>query len=252
MLGRLYHHPLMTRSALGSGLYCIAAAVMMLVVDTEVLGIHAFIKPLKFGLSSVVLFTTFSWYYQFLPKRLDRAFNRFAWVNTGVMLFELSWIFIQAARGTTSHFNYSTSFEGIMFSLMGLAIAVSTTWTLMLLKWTFAQDFRIHPGQLWALRFGIIYFVLFGYAGFVMGAQGAHTVGAADGGSGLVFLNWSLNHGDLRIPHFFGMHALQILPILSVPFRTRGLSAIVLSLLYGACCLGLLYLALLGKSPVLW
>ena len=244
-----FRHRIFNIAALLCFIYAFASFVLFQIYETQILGTNVFIKPLKFGLSAGILFLTFSWYANFIPNRLSKPYSLFAWVNVWVMTFELSWILIQATRGTLSHFNTNTVFESIMFGLMGIFIAISTTWTLVLFRWTFLTDFTMRPGLIWALRFGILYFVFFGFAGFIMGANRAHTIGAADGGPGLPFFNWSLTHGDVRIPHFLGLHALQILPLASWIFNLRLSVSFIISILYGLICFFLLYLALNGIAP---
>lgn len=244
-----FQHPLSVKAAMISLAYTLLAVILVITTKQEVLGINAFIKPLKFGLSSTILFLTFAWYGKFLASRLQRSFQLFIWVNIIVMTFELGWILIQAFRGNLSHFNTSNSFEGIMFGIMGIAITISTVWTLMLAKWTFESGFRLEPGLIWPLRFGILYFVVFGFVGFIMASNLSHTVGAADGGPGIILLNWSLKHGDLRIPHFFGLHAFQLLPLLAHFFKVKLTGGIIISLIYGLICFGFLLLALNSISP---
>ncbi len=130
-----------------------------------------------------------------------------------VMGFEQVVITIQAMRGAQSHFS-TTPIGGILFGMMGIAIATLTIWTLVLAIRSFWTSYEEAPLLLMrGIQLGIILFALAGFLGFVMGSQLSHTVGGADGGAGLPFLNWSTVFGDLRVAHFFGLHALQLFPL---------------------------------------
>ena len=67
--------------------------------------------------------------------------------------------------------------------------------------------------------------VLGALTGLYLGGQPGHWAGGvASDADGLPFFGWSRTGGDLRVAHFIGLHAIQILP----------LTAWALSACYGA------------------
>ena len=80
-----------------------------------------------------------------------------------------------------------------------------------------------------------------------MGSRMNHSVGAINDNSNWLIVGWSKTVGDLRVSHFIGMHALQLLPLLSFYIFKNTKTAIISSLLYGLLATTTLIEALKGK-----
>jgi hypothetical protein len=186
--------------------------LLIQVTDTIVLGINAFIKPAKFFISITIFCWTMAWFMDYLYQQ--RKIRVYSWMVVFVMSFELFVITWQAANGRLSHFNISTSFYQLLFILMGVAISILVAWTGYIGYLFFRQKaFTVPMPYIWGIRLGIILFVIFSFEGGIMASHLSHTVGAPDGGEGLPVINWSKHYGDMRVAHFIGMHALQVLPL---------------------------------------
>ena len=83
-----------------------------------------------------------------------------------------------------------------------------------------------------------------------MGARLSHTVGGADGSEGLPVVNWSKKYGDLRISHFLGMHALQIIPWLSFYVLKNTLLVVLVAIIYALITTAIFIQALQGKPLI--
>ncbi|HEX8333961.1 MAG TPA: hypothetical protein VF622_15180 [Segetibacter sp.] len=224
----------------------IACLILMQVDNTTVLGINAWIKPLKFFLSITIYSWTMGWFLHYLhePKKV-KYFNAMVLI---VLIFEQAYVVFRAARGEKSHFNFSSTQAIILYSLMGVAITVLVVWTGYFAYLFFKRSFpQLPQSYVWGIRLGLLFFVIFSMGAHLMASSGGHTVGARDGGSGLPFVNWSRQYGDLRIAHFFGMHAMQLLPLYGYYISKTSRTTIIVSIIYCAMVSLVFIQALMGK-----
>lgn len=196
-------------------LHLAALAVVLLIApfDTRtILGLNPWIKPAKFLVSITAYVWTLAWLTRYVSS-YRRSMQFISWGTAVVFVGEMVCIIMQAARGTTSHFNVQAPFDGAVFSLMGFLITVNTFLVFVVLLLFLRPSERPAPAYLWGIRLGLLLFFLGSLEGFAMVWNMAHTVGANDGGPGLPLVNWSTRAGDLRVAHFLAFHALQLLPL---------------------------------------
>jgi hypothetical protein len=220
-----WHRPLL---ALALAMVALAAfsAIAMFVDPREVTGLNVWAKPFKFAVSTAIYSVTLAW----LVGQLVR-FRRIAWAGATIaaiaLAIELVIITAFAAAGDTSHFNVSTPLHTAAWSTMAFSIVAVWVVTLVVAIALFrnrlgdrARTLAIRSGALLAVLGMGLAFLMTGPQGDQIsnyqGIVGAHTVGIADGGPGLPLLGWSTVAGDLRIPHFVGMHGLQALPLFAI------------------------------------
>lgn len=224
-----WHRPLMLMVLVMAGLV-VTSGIGFLVDDREVLNESVWLKPFKFGTSFVLYGATLAW----LLSRLRKA-KRFGWwvgtafAVTGVV--DVGFIAIQAARGTFSHFNGNTDtfnqvgqqiFMSGVIGLFGASLVVA-----IMVLFQRVGDAPLNR----AIRTGIALATAgMALAFYLVGANGenhrvtdaygrpvtlagSHGIGVEAGGPGIPLTNWSTVGGDLRVPHFVGLHAIHVLLI---------------------------------------
>ena len=214
-----------------------ATGVALLVDPRQIVGAPAWMKPAKFSASIAIYTFTLAWVFTYL-REWPGTRRVVSWVTTVTLLLEIVIIDVQVWRGTTSHFNVGTALDGVLFSIMGLAILIQTFAAMAVAVALWRQRFS-DRAMGWALRLGMTITIAgaltgglmtrptrdqidHARAGNRMTVSGAHTVGAPDGGPGLAGTGWSREHGDLRVAHFLGLHAIQMLGLAALIFTRRG------------------------------
>jgi len=210
--------------------------------DRMLLGANIWHKPMKFCLSIGVFSWTMSWYLYYLSQ--PRKVQNIKIIIILMLVIEQLIIIGQAARGEMSHFNISTAFNAILFQVMGIAIFVNTLmvfWAFRLLR----KEDHLPVGYKRGIQLGMWIFIIASLQGYVMAGNLGHTIGASDGLEGVFFLNWAKGYIDLRVFHFFGLHALQIVPIFAWLFAKDNIKSVtVFGILYFIFSFGTLWIAL--------
>ncbi|MGA6166367.1 hypothetical protein [Amycolatopsis magusensis] len=221
---REWHRPLMVFTAAMAATTVLTAAGLVL-DDRVLLGAPIWLKPFKFAVSLTIYALTWAWMLTFQSR-----WPRLGWWTGTVIAvagtLEMVAICGQVLRGTRSHFNVATAFDAMVFRVMGTTISVLLiahfVLGAVLLVGRYADRASASAIRLGMLLSGIglalgVLMVLPSANQLATGITdtvGAHSVGVPDGGPGMPVTGWSTTGGDLRIPHFVGMHALQVLPLL--------------------------------------
>ncbi|RPK79241.1 MULTISPECIES: hypothetical protein [Streptomyces] len=226
---RSWHRPLVVFSAAMAAL-ALASAVGLVVDDRVLVGAPIWAKPFKFAVSFAAYCLTLAW----MLTHLTRGRRTGRWAGHVVVLTSLAEmviITVQVVRGKRSHFNTATAFDSALWDAMGMTIVVLWAATLVIAVLLLRTRIADRATAL-AVRGGLLIAMAGAALGFLMTLPsegqraagnlgtadviGAHSVGVPDGGPSMALTGWSTTGGDLRAPHFVGMHALQLIPLLLI------------------------------------
>ena len=168
-------------------LLCVFISIICVILtkttSTEVHGVNAWFKPFKFAISIGLFAWTMAWYCHYLSNFNITPFN---WTVIILFGFELAYVTFQASKGQLSHFNFDTTLYSILYLLMGLAAVIVTLFTAYIGFLFFTQSFPNLPSHyIWAIRLGILIFVVFSFEGALMSSQMSNSLGAINDNS-----NW--------------------------------------------------------------
>lgn len=222
---RGWHRPL-TAHALAMFSLVLVSAVGVFADDRLLLGESVWLKPMKFGFAMGVYGLTLAW----LLSKLRKGRRLGWWLGTVFAvagLLDVGAVVYAAAHGTVSHFNANeepvarTVRTVFNIGVLPLLLTTLVIAVLVLIHRTGDRALTV------ALRAGLGLAV----AGMVVAvwlsnSAGARTVADANGhpvsmngghgigdpdGNGMALTHWSTTGGDLRVPHFVGLHGIQVL-----------------------------------------
>jgi hypothetical protein len=249
-MARLIRSPLIQASIVC--LFGLFLSLFLWQIDSrEWLGVNVWIKPAKFFLSIAVYLSTLYFYIGWI-EGMPQLKARLAQFSIISMSIELACIVLQSIRGVGSHFNTALPLDGMIYGIMGVFAFAQIPFAAILLfylwKYSVPLPRTLKVGIYWGLAVFLLGCI---EAGFMASGTG-HFVGG-NGGATIPFLGWSLDHGDLRVAHFVGLHGLQLFALMGFAlqrFRNGSIFLQGMGLTYFLWVMILWWMALAGKPVV--
>ena len=221
--------------------------------------INIWSKPMKFYASVGLHMITLAFVARFINADVRGKFSVYglSWVLTFTVIAEVAYLTIQAARGRHSHWNFETNFESLMYAGMGVGAVIMILVAAVIGLLVYRYPVR-KMGQ--GLRLGILLGMVLGFittlivAGY-MSSQNSHWVsGIPSDADGLPLVGWARGGGDLRVPHFFATHLMQIIPLIgwmADRYSQRPTRIVIAASTIGVSAVAATFIQALSGQPII-
>lgn len=171
-------------------------------------------KPILFCLASGVTCASLAWVLGLLPRSSINCI--LASVFSVSILGEVALICLQQWRGVASHFNSMTDLDAsVLLAIKCLAIIFSATIVLLACQTIFRAAGK--SDTVLAAKAGMFFLVVACALGFVIEIQGERQLAKGDSPTEY------LEAGVLKFAHGMPMHAIQVLPMVSLVLIRLGI-----------------------------
>ncbi|HEY2913854.1 MAG TPA: hypothetical protein VGK21_10885 [Candidatus Angelobacter sp.] len=237
-------------------------AALALLVPAETATVNPWIKPIKFSMSFSTFASTISLFLLALriPKWQLTLARRAIAISVAFEILSLAAQAWRSAYHLAGQSLLDTSLAQVTNSMVMLNTAI-VCWMMALFCINRVRTEQLDRPMVAAIRYSLVIFLAGNAIGGYMLARGSHTVGVADGGPGLPFVNWSVIGGDLRIAHFIAIHAIQIVPLFAfiltqmspvLPVKHRRIAAGAVAMAVSVAVGATFVQAALGRPLIPW
>ena len=181
--------------------------VVLIVTGGTLKGDVSFRKAISFSEAFGLTAISLAWFLTFVPKK-----RVIWWILSSIYavatFVEVFLVTMQVWRGVPSHFNFSTPFDTVVFSIMGISIGLHAP---LILGVLLCSVFFLKAPTIfrWTITSGMLLLVISLVFGIVMIINNSNTIGL---------------FGQMKVPHALALHAAQVLPLLGLLLSFTNLS----------------------------